>query len=67
MLKPGQDESEVEKLIYEEFERVKTEGVTTGGNGESADSGPLAAGQVHDEHDQPGANVEPVRRVLPRS
>jgi zinc protease len=29
MLKPGQDASEVEKLIYEEFERVKTDGVTT--------------------------------------
>jgi zinc protease len=28
LLKPGQDEGEVEKLIYEEFERVKTEGVT---------------------------------------
>jgi zinc protease len=28
MLKPGQDASEVEKLIYEEFERVKTDGVT---------------------------------------
>jgi zinc protease len=28
MLKPGQDASEVEKLIYEELERVKTEGVT---------------------------------------
>ncbi len=28
MLKPGQDASEVEKLIYDEFERVKTEGVT---------------------------------------
>jgi len=29
MLKPGQDASEVEKLIYEEFERVKAEGVTS--------------------------------------
>jgi len=29
MLKPGQDPSEVEKLIYDEFERVKTEGVTS--------------------------------------
>jgi zinc protease len=29
MLKPGQDPAEVEKLIYEEFDRVKTEGVTT--------------------------------------
>jgi predicted Zn-dependent peptidase len=29
MMKPGQDEAEVEKLIYEEFERVKTDGVTT--------------------------------------
>jgi predicted Zn-dependent peptidase len=28
LLKPGQDESEVEKLIYEELERVKTDGVT---------------------------------------
>jgi predicted Zn-dependent peptidase len=28
LLKPGQDEGEVEKLIYEEFERVKTDGVT---------------------------------------
>jgi len=28
LLKPGQDAGEVEKLIYEEFERVKTEGVT---------------------------------------
>jgi len=28
ILKPGQDASEVEKLIYEEFERVKAEGVT---------------------------------------
>jgi len=28
MLKPGQDPAEVEKLIYEEFDRVKTEGVT---------------------------------------
>jgi len=28
LLKPGQDASEVEKLIYDEFERVKTEGVT---------------------------------------
>src|SRR6202166_3752903 len=28
LLKPGQDASEVEKLIYEEFERVKTDGVT---------------------------------------
>jgi predicted Zn-dependent peptidase len=28
MLKPGQDPAEVEKLIYEEFERVKTDGVT---------------------------------------
>jgi predicted Zn-dependent peptidase len=29
LLKPGQDESEVEKLIYEEFEHVKADGVTT--------------------------------------
>jgi len=29
LLKPGQDSGEVEKAIYEEFERVKTEGVTT--------------------------------------
>jgi zinc protease len=29
ILKPGQDASEVEKLIYEELERVKTEGVTS--------------------------------------
>jgi zinc protease len=28
LLKPGQDASEVEKLIYEEFERVISEGVT---------------------------------------
>jgi zinc protease len=28
LLKPGQDEGEVEKLIYEEFDHVKTEGVT---------------------------------------
>ncbi len=28
MMKPGQDAAEVEKLIYEEFERVKTDGVT---------------------------------------
>jgi predicted Zn-dependent peptidase len=28
MLKPGQDPGEVEKLIYEEFERVKKDGVT---------------------------------------
>jgi zinc protease len=28
MLKPGQDPAEVEKLIYEEFDRVKTGGVT---------------------------------------
>jgi zinc protease len=28
LLKPGQDPGEVEKLIYEELERVKTEGVT---------------------------------------
>jgi len=28
LLKPGQDASEVEKLVYEEFERVKTDGVT---------------------------------------
>ena len=28
LLKPGQDESEVEKLIYEEFEHVKSDGVT---------------------------------------
>jgi zinc protease len=28
MLKPGQDPAEVEKLIYEEFEHVKTDGVT---------------------------------------
>jgi predicted Zn-dependent peptidase len=28
LLKPGQDPAEVEKLIYEEFERVKTDGVT---------------------------------------
>jgi zinc protease len=28
LLKPGQDPGEVEKLIYEEFERVKNEGVT---------------------------------------
>ncbi len=28
LLKPGQDASEVEKLIYEEFERVKADGVT---------------------------------------
>jgi predicted Zn-dependent peptidase len=28
ILKPGQDMGEVEKLIYDEFERVKTEGVT---------------------------------------
>src|SRR5579859_7221133 len=28
LLKPGQDEGEVEKLIYEEFERVKSDGVT---------------------------------------
>jgi zinc protease len=27
-LKPGQDETEVEKLIYEEFEHVKADGVT---------------------------------------
>jgi zinc protease len=29
LLKPGQDAAEVEKLIYEEFEHVKTDGVTT--------------------------------------
>ena len=29
LLKPGQDPAEVEKLIYEELERVKTDGVTT--------------------------------------
>src|SRR6202158_3751959 len=29
LLKPGQDANEVEKLIYEEFERVKTDGVTS--------------------------------------
>jgi zinc protease len=29
MMKPGQDAAEVEKLIYEEFEHVKTDGVTT--------------------------------------
>jgi zinc protease len=28
LLKPGQDATEVEKLIYEEFERVKTDGVS---------------------------------------
>ena len=28
LLKPGQDSGEVEKLIYEEFERVKTDGVS---------------------------------------
>lgn len=28
LLKPGQDPAEVEKLIYEELERVKTDGVT---------------------------------------
>jgi zinc protease len=28
LLKPGQDEGEVEKLIYEEFEHVKNDGVT---------------------------------------
>ena len=28
LLKPGQDPGEVEKLIYDEFERVKTDGVT---------------------------------------
>jgi zinc protease len=28
LLKPGQDEAEVEKLIYEEFERVEKDGVT---------------------------------------
>jgi predicted Zn-dependent peptidase len=28
LLKPGQDEREVEKLIYEEFERVKKDGVS---------------------------------------
>jgi predicted Zn-dependent peptidase len=28
ILKPGQDSAEVEKLIYEEFERVKADGVT---------------------------------------
>jgi zinc protease len=30
ILKPGQDSAEVEKLIYEEFERVKADGVTPG-------------------------------------
>jgi zinc protease len=29
LLKPGQEAGEVEKLIYEEFERVKADGVTT--------------------------------------
>jgi zinc protease len=29
LLKPGQDAAEVENLIYEEFEHVKTDGVTT--------------------------------------
>ncbi len=29
LLKPGQNAAEVEQLIYEEFERVKTDGVTT--------------------------------------
>jgi predicted Zn-dependent peptidase len=29
LLKPGQDASEVEKLIYDEFQRVQTDGVTT--------------------------------------
>src|SRR3979490_1077079 len=29
LLKPGQDATDVEKLIYEEFEHVKTDGVTT--------------------------------------
>jgi zinc protease len=28
LLKPGQDEKEVEKLIYDEFDRVKADGVT---------------------------------------
>jgi predicted Zn-dependent peptidase len=28
LLKPGQDASDVEKMIYEEFERVKKDGVT---------------------------------------
>jgi zinc protease len=28
MLRPGQDEAEVEKLIYDEFDRVKQDGVT---------------------------------------
>ena len=28
VLKPGQDAGEVEKLIYEEFEHIKTDGVT---------------------------------------
>ena len=67
LLKPGQDAGEVEKLIYEEFERVKTDGVTHRGNAESADSGPAAAGGVHDQHDEPRANAGPICRVFSRS
>jgi zinc protease len=29
LMKPGEDEAEIEKLIYEEFERVKKDGVTS--------------------------------------
>ena len=50
LLKPGQDEGEVEKLIYEEFDRVKKDGVTPAEIEQGAHTGPAGAGRVTYEH-----------------
>ena len=67
MLKPGQDAGEVEKLIYEEFERVKTDGVTPAEMQKVLIQDRLQQARVHDKHDEPRANAGSVRRVFPRS
>jgi predicted Zn-dependent peptidase len=67
MLKPGQDEGEVEKLIYEEFDRVKTDGVTTAEMQKVLIQDRLQQAESLDQHNEPRADAGPVRRVLSRS
>ena len=67
LMKPGQDAAEIEKLIYEEFERVKKDGVTQAEMDKVRIQDRLAAGRSPDQHAESRAHDGPGRRLFPRS
>ena len=67
MLKPGQDPAEVEKLIYEEFERVKNDGVTPAEMKKVLIQDRLAVAESLTKHAESRAHAGAGRGLLPRS